>query len=113
MEEKNNVVVSPVIEVTADKIGEMLVESAEGIREYSYEEIARQALFACFNTLIDEGPTEDRLNAVSASIYQQLHDQDDTKWADLPAIEKSFWTDIARAAITAGDVSLIGELQQT
>jgi hypothetical protein len=113
MDDKYSSIVSAVIEVTADKIGEMLVETAEGIREHSYEEIARQALLACFNTLIDEGPTENQINTVSAAIYRQLHDQETAKWADLPEIEKSFWADIARAAITAGDIDLIGELQQT
>ena len=110
MGDKNGANVSAVIDVTADKIGEMLVEAAEGLQDHSYEEIARQALLACFNILIGKGPTEDRIEAVSASIYCQLHDQEAKKWADLPVIEKSFWAEIARAAITAGDISLLADL---
>lgn len=113
MDDKNAGIVSAVIEVTADKIGEMLVETADGVREHSYEEIARQALLACINTLIDEGPSEDRIDAVGAAIYCLLHDQKAAQWADLTVIEKSFWVDIARAAIKAGDIGLMHELQKT
>jgi len=108
---KSSGIVSAVIEVTADKIGEMLVETADGIREHSYEEIAQQALLAYINTLIDEGPSKDRIDAVGAAIYRQLHDQKATQWVDLPVIEKSFWEDIARAAITAGDIGLKCKLE--
>lgn len=112
MNDRSSVTAATMINVAADRIGEMLVEMAEGDAEYGYEELARQALVAGLNTLIEEGPGEARVDAVGRAIHRRLHDENGNNWGDLPEVEKSFWTDIACQALAAADVDLIRELQE-
>jgi hypothetical protein len=48
---------------------------------------------------------------VAGAVYEQLHDPKQNKWASLSKLEKSFWLDIARAAISASDKQLLHEIQ--
>ncbi|MDH3234304.1 MAG: hypothetical protein OEQ29_12365 [Alphaproteobacteria bacterium] len=99
------------VEEAADTIGEMLVESAEGGYQHSYEDIAGAALEAGISIALRQGPSDSRVQSVAGAVYEQLHDPKQNKWASLLKLEKSFWLDIARAAISASDKQLLHEIQ--
>jgi hypothetical protein len=99
------------VEEAADTIGEMLVESAEGGYRHSYEDIAGAALEAGISFALRQEPSDSRVQSVAEAVYEQLHDPKQNKWASLLKPEKSFWLDIARAAISASDKQLLHEIQ--
>ena len=99
------------VEEAADTIGEMLVESAEGGYQHSYEDIAGAALEAGISISIRQEPSDSRVESVAEAVYEKLHDPKRNKWASLSEPEKSFWLDIARAAISASDKQLLREIQ--
>lgn len=99
------------VEEAADTIGEMLVESAEGGYEHSYEDIAGAALEAGISTALREEPSDPRVESVAGAVYEKLHDPKQNKWASLLEAEKSFWLNIARTAISASDKQLLHEIQ--
>ena len=99
------------VEEAADTIGEMLVESAEGGCQHSYEDIAEAALEAGILIALRQEPSDSRVESVAGVAYEKLHDPKQSKWASLLEPEKSFWLDIARAAISASDKQLLREIQ--
>ncbi len=99
------------VEEVADTIGEMLVESAEGGYQHSYEDIAEAALEAGISIALRQEPSDCRVQSVAEAVYEKLHDPKQSKWASLLKPEKSFWLDIARAAISASDKQLLREIQ--
>ncbi len=99
------------VEEAADTIGEMLVESAEGGYEHSYEDIARAALKAGISIALRQEPSDSRVERVAGAVYEKLHDPKQNRWASLLESEKSFWLDIARAALSASDKQLLREIQ--
>ena len=103
--------IATVIEEAADKMGEMLVQTAEGLREHSYEEIAKSALVAGLSAVIIRGPNEVRVSEVAGSIYRKLHKPESANWSDLSEIEKSFWHDIACAATQTADEELLRQIE--
>ena len=99
------------VEEAADTIGEMLVESAEGGYQHSYEDIAGAALEAGISFALRQEANDSRVQSVAEAVYEKLHDPKRDKWASLSKPEKSFWLDIARAAISASDKQLLREIQ--
>ena len=99
------------VEEAADTIGEMLVESAEGGYQHSYEDIAGAALEAGISIALRQEPSDSRVESVAGDVYEQLHDPKQGTWASLLGPEKSFWLDIARTAISASDKQLLREIQ--
>ncbi|MCW5699224.1 MAG: hypothetical protein KIT00_05230 [Rhodospirillales bacterium] len=98
------------VEDAADALGELLLEVAGGGVEYTHDDIAPIVLRAGLATLLVDGPTSSRIDAASRVIYDKLHDSEAKEWSSLSAIEKSFWRDIARAAIAAADAALLHEI---
>jgi hypothetical protein len=99
------------VEEAADRIGEMLLESADGRYQHSYEDIAAAALEAGISIAIRQEPSDSRVESVAEALYEKLHEPKQTKWASLLEPEKSFWLDIARAAISASDKQLLREIR--
>lgn len=99
------------VEETSDVIGEMLLETAEGKRTYSYEEIAGAALKAGIIAVLGEGPRQSRVEEAAKVIYEKLHDPKRHKWTSLSQAERVFWIDIAQAATSASDRQFIREAQ--
>lgn len=98
------------IEDAADRLGEMMLETAEGAAAHAYEDLAAAALAAGLDAVCDDGPDQDRIEAVAAVLHAKLHTAGGTAWNALSAHEKSFWFDIARAAITASDGALRNDI---
>ena len=101
------------VEEAADTIGEMLVESAEGGYQNSYEDIAGAALEAGISIALGQEPSDSRVQSVAGAVYEKLHDPKQNKWASLSEPEKSFWLDIARTAISASDKQFLREIPPT
>lgn len=95
---------------TADVIGKMLIETAEGKRTYSYEEIAGAALKVGIRAVLEEGPDQSRIDEAAKVIYEKLHDPIRHKWISLAQTERVFWIEIARAATSASDVQFTSEI---
>jgi len=99
------------IEDAADRLGEMLLETAEGRAEYSYEDLVGAALAVALRVVCDKGPDNRRVEAVAAAIYAALHPEQDSDWTGLSVHEKGFWLDIARSAIAASDGALLDDIK--
>ncbi len=99
------------VEEAADTIGEMLVESAEGGYQHSFEDIAGAALKAGISIALRQEPSDSRVESVAGAVYEKLHDPKQGTWASLLGPEKSFWLNIARTAISASDKQLLREIQ--
>lgn len=99
------------IEDAADRLGEMLLETAEGSAEHSYEDLAAAALEAGLRAASDGRPQPAREEAVAVAVHGKLHGADSPGWAGLSDPEKSFWIEIARAAIAAADDALLRDLE--
>lgn len=99
------------IEEAADRLGEMLLETAEGRAQHSYEDLAAAALAAGLRAASDGRTEAAREEAVAAAVHGKLHGADGSGWAGLSDPEKSFWREIARAAIAAADDALLRDLE--
>lgn len=97
------------IEEAADKLGELLLESAEGAAAYSYEDLAEATLAAGLEVTCERGPDAARVAAVAEAIHAALHPREGAAWAALDAHAREFWFDIARAAIAVSDRALLDE----
>ena len=98
------------LEQSADVLGEMLVDLANGEADYSHEDIAAAALNAGLGVILQDSPSEHRIEEGARAIYSALHDQTGGDWASLAAIEKPFWRDIGRAAVRATDRAVLEEI---
>jgi hypothetical protein len=98
------------VEVAADTLGEMLLESAAGDAVSSYEKLAAAVLKAGLSTVRDWGPSEARTAAVAAAIHEKLHGKAGAAWSALTSPEKAFWLDMAREAIAASDQALLDDI---
>jgi len=99
------------IEDAADRLGEMLLETAEGSAEYSYEDLAAATIEAGLRSVCGQAPSGTRVEAVAAVPQAKLHGAAGAVWAGLSAPEKEFWFDIARAAIAASDGALLDDIE--
>jgi len=102
------------IEDAADRLGEMLLETAEGSAEYSYEDLAAATIEAGLRAVRGQAPSGARVEAVAAVLQAKLHGAAGAAgaaWAGLSAPEKEFWFDIARAAIAASDGALLDDIE--
>lgn len=91
------------VEETSDVIGEMLVASAEGKQEYSYEDIAAAALKIGIISLLEQGPSQSRVEEVAKIIYENVHDPKRHNWTSLNQTERVFWNTISYAATSISD----------
>lgn len=98
------------IEDAADRLGGMLMETAEGRAEHSYEDLAAAVLDAGLRAACERRPSAARTEAVAAAIHGKLHRTESPGWTGLSEPEKSFWFDMARVAIAASDGALRDEL---
>jgi len=62
------------IEESADVLGDMLVQMANGEASYDSEDIAAAALSAGLKGLLRHGPSAARIDAAAAAFYDKLHD---------------------------------------
>lgn len=99
------------VEDSADLIGEMLVEMAEGNKTYTCEEIAETALKVGVGCLLEAGPSDDRVAEAASVLYEKMHDPKHETWASLSELERDFWIDIAQAATLASDHQLMERSQ--
>src|SRR5512134_1935782 len=99
------------VEDSADALGEMLIEMAEGTADYSHEDLASTALSAGLQALTEDEPDLSRIDAVAQVIYAKLHEAEQAPWRLLTPTEQAFWLDIARAATQASDASLLTQAE--
>ncbi|MBL8666642.1 MAG: hypothetical protein JNM48_04190 [Rhodospirillales bacterium] len=98
------------VETAADTLGDILNSIAEGKGSNpAYEEIAASVLRSGLAVLLEGPPEAIRLDEVGRVLRSKLHDDGDTAWDALPPVEKTFWLDLAAAAIAAGDDALLDE----
>ena len=99
------------IEVSADTLGEMLVQMANGEASYDHDELAAAALASGLKALVREGPSTARIEATARAIYDKLHDADAESWDELDTMQWTFWQEIATAALQASDQHMLAELE--
>ena len=98
------------VETAADTLGDVLTSIAEGARSNpAYEEVAEPVLRSGLAVLLQGPPEAIRLDEVGRVLRSRLHDDGDGSWEALPPVEKTFWLDLAAAAIAAGDAALLAE----
>ena len=99
------------IEDAADVVGGMLMQSANGTADYTYDDIAAAALKAGLEVILCQKPSESRTEQSARVLYEQLHDREQQEWARLPDAEKAFWSTVARTTLGASDQALLDEMQ--
>lgn len=99
------------VEDAADVLGGMLMQSANGAADYSYDDIAAAALKAGLEVILRQGPSESRTDKSARVLYEQLHDREKQEWARLPSAEKAFWSTIVRSTLGTSDQALLDEMQ--
>jgi hypothetical protein len=91
------------VDEAANIIGEMSLESAEGKQSYTFEDIAAAALKAGVVALLDQGPSQSRVEQAAKVMYEKIHDKNFHEWTSMEELERLFWNDISLAAISASD----------
>jgi hypothetical protein len=99
------------VEDAADILGAILMQSANGTADYSYDDIAAAALKAGLDVILRHNPSESRTGQCARVLYEQLHDREKHEWACLPSAERAFWSTVTRAILDASDRVLLDEIQ--
>lgn len=98
------------VEAAADRLAEMLVELADGDEDHSTEQIAAAVLWTGLASLLAE-PGVARAEEVGRLLHARMHtDAGAPAWATLSEIEKSFWRELAAAAVKASDAALLRQV---
>ena len=62
--------------------------------------------------MLRENPSQNRVEYVAKAIFGKLNDLKQKEWVSVPDNERSFWTDIAQAAVAASDDQIAGEVRK-